>query len=160
MTCLRSHRESYLTRAVYLCVCITLLMTSVLSFTNMFINILLESHHSPAEALLVVERRAQRLRKVNWLAQKSETFFFTKKVPELKPQPRIIHPPPKSPGLSRHEDSLPASRRCCSSLRSLCFPWEDELEEGTDLSAQGEVELIEDGELAQARFPSVTEKSS
>lgn len=52
MTCLRSHRKSYLTSVVYLCVCITLLMTSVLSFTNMFINILLESYHSPAGGII------------------------------------------------------------------------------------------------------------
>lgn len=52
MTCLRSHRESYLISAVYLSVCITLLMTLVLWFTNMFINILHESHHSPAGGII------------------------------------------------------------------------------------------------------------
>lgn len=67
MTCLRSHRESYLTSAMYLYVCITLLITVVLRFTNMYINILLESHHSPAGGIifLILEMREQRLRKVN-----------------------------------------------------------------------------------------------
>lgn len=63
MTCLRSHRESYLTRAVYLCVCIPLLMTSVLSFTNMFINILLESHHSPAGGIISCRKESTKAQK-------------------------------------------------------------------------------------------------
>ena len=71
MTCPRSHRGE----AVQSCLAgpgsvYTLLVTLLLWFTNMFINIFLESHHSPLHhspdiISLILEMKELRLRRVN-----------------------------------------------------------------------------------------------